>query len=154
MNERMRVNLCELLPIIEEQLAAEKEVCFSPQGESMLPLLVPDRDSVVLISPPVKLKKYDLPLYRRTGGQFVLHRVVKAAKDGTYVMCGDNQFTREKGIKHNQIIGIVTSFSRNGKQVNVRNPIYKLYCVYIVKKRRLQKLYVKVKNKISRISGK
>lgn len=154
MNERMRVNLCELLPIIEEQLAADNEVSFTPKGESMLPLLVPDRDAVVLKSPPLKLKKYDLPLYRRTGGQFVLHRVVKVEKDGSYTMCGDNQCVREKGIKHSQIVGVVTSFSRNGKTVNAKNIFYRIYCLLLVKYRRIQGLYSAFRRKAAKLAKK
>lgn len=145
MNERMRVNLFELLPIIEEQLASGKEVCFTPKGSSMLPLLVPDRDEVVLTAPPEKLKKYDLPLYRRASGQFVLHRVVKVKKDGSYVMCGDNQYVREDGIKHGQIVGVVESFSRNGKKIKANSFLYGVYCVILVKFRKIQGLYMKIK---------
>ena len=148
MNEKMRVNLAELLPIIEEQLNAGKEVCFSPNGISMLPLLHPGRDSVVLQSPPPALKKYDLPLYRRETGQFVLHRVVKIAKNGTYTMCGDNQYAREHGIKNNQIIGIVTSIYRDGKAISCRNPIYRLYCSVRVKERYVYGLILKIGRKL------
>lgn len=150
MNEQMRVTLSELLPIIDEMLASGKEVCFSPKGTSMLPLLNPDRDSVVVKSPPKKLKKYDLPLYRRSNGQFVLHRVVKVAKNGSYVMCGDNQFSRESGIRQNQIIGIVTSFYRNGKHIQSTNFLYRLYCIARVKERSLYRVYNKARSKISR----
>lgn len=150
MNEKMRVNLSELLPIIEEQLAVGKEVCFSPKGISMLPLLVPERDSVILRSPPEKLKKYDLPLYRRENGQFVLHRVVKVKKDGSYVMCGDNQFSRESGIKQSQIIGIVTSFYRNDRHIKSNNLLYKLYCICRVNEQKIHRLAVKIKQHINK----
>ena len=146
----MRVTLSELLPIIDELLSSGKEVCFSPKGTSMLPLLYPDRDSVVVKSPPKKLKKYDLPLYRRTNGQFVLHRIVKISKDGSYVMCGDNQFSRETGIRSNQIIGVVTSFYRNGKHISTNNFLYKLYCIARVKERKLYRVYHKLRSAISR----
>ena len=148
MNEKMRVNLAELLPIIEEQLAAGKEVCFSPNGISMLPMLVPGRDSVTLRAAPDKLKKYDLPLYRRENGKFVMHRVIKVKKDGTYVMCGDNQYGREPGIKHSQIIGTVVSFERRGRVISCKNPIYRLYCFIRVRERYLTGILVKMKRKI------
>lgn len=150
MNDQVRVNLSELLPIIEEQLSSGKEVCFTPNGQSMLPLLVPGRDSVILNAPPSKLKKYDLPLYRRENGQFVLHRVIKVKHDGSYVMCGDNQFSHESGIKQNQIIGIVTSFTRNGKQISSKNIIYKIYCIIRVSDRKIYRLYTLAKNKTAK----
>ena len=46
MNEKMRVDMAEILPIVEEQLQAGKEVCFSPNGISMLPFIEPGKDSV------------------------------------------------------------------------------------------------------------
>lgn len=148
MNEKMRVNLAELLPIIEEQLNEGKEVCFSPNGVSMMPMLKAGRDSVFLSLPPEKLKKYDLPLYRRESGQFVLHRVVKVKKNGTYVMCGDNQYIREHNIKHNQIIGVVTSFVRKEKHISCKNPFYKIYCIVRVSSQYIRSLAKRLKRKL------
>lgn len=154
MNEKMRVNLSELLPIMSEQLESGKEVCFSPNGISMLPVLRPGKDSVTLQSPPEKLKKYDLPLYRRNSGQFVLHRVVKVNKDGTYTMCGDNQYAWEKGIKHSQIIGVVTSFNRDGKEISCKNFKYRLYAFIRVRERWMYGILVRIKRKLSRLAKK
>lgn len=148
MNEKMRVNLAELLPIIEEQLEEGREVCFSPNGESMLPMLKAGRDSVYLSLPPQKLRKYDLPLYRRESGQFVLHRVVKVKKNGEYVMCGDNQFVRENNIKHSQIVGVVTSFVRKGKRISCKNPVYLSYCIVHVFRQHVRCFVGRVKRKI------
>ena len=148
MNDKMRVNLAELLPIIEEQLAQGKEVCFSPNGISMLPMLVPERDSVVLKAAPSVLKKYDLPLYRRENGQFVLHRVVRVLKNNTYVMCGDNQFSRERGIKNSQIIGVVTRFVRDGQEISCKNIRYRIYCILRVKSRFVLGFFLRAKRKI------
>lgn len=117
----------QLLPLIEEQLAAGKSVKFSPRGVSMLPMLRQGIDSVVLSPVPQKLKKYDLPLYRRESGQFVLHRVVKA-EDLTYTCIGDNQFIYEPGLRHGQMVALVTAFYRGEKEVQVTNFGYRLYC--------------------------
>ena len=35
---------------------------------------------------------------KRKDGKYILHRVVKVCKDGTYTMRGDNQIYNEKGI--------------------------------------------------------
>ena len=147
----MRVNLSELLPIIQEQLEAGKEVCFSPGGISMQPMLIQGRDTVILEAPPQNLKKYDLPLYRRTDGCFVMHRVVKVEKNGDYVMCGDNQYRWEKGIKNSQIIGVVTSFTHKGRTISCKNFFYKLYCFFRVRERRCYGFLLRVRNKLARI---
>lgn len=125
--EKMRVSLAELWPVMEEQLQAGKEVCFSPKGISMLPMLRQGIDSVVLKLPPAQLKKYDLPLYRRADGSFVLHRIVGTDKNG-YITCGDNQLFRERGIQHSQVIGIVTGYYRGDEYISCDSPKYKAYC--------------------------
>lgn len=114
------------MPLIEEQLAAGKTVRFSPRGISMLPMLRQGVDSVVLSPVPERLHKYDLPLYRRESGQFVLHRIVKAGD--TYTCVGDNQFDLEPGLKHEQMLALVTAFYRGEKYHSVTEPGYRLYC--------------------------
>ena len=69
----------ELMPLILERLAAGQDVRFSPRGVSMLPMLRQGRDTVTLSPVTGRLRKYDLPLYRREDGRYVLHRVVGVA---------------------------------------------------------------------------
>ena len=78
------------MPLLEEKLSEGGSVELPITGTSMLPLLVQGRDRVIISKADKQLKKYDLPLYKRDDGAFVLHRVV-AACGGTYTMCGDNQ---------------------------------------------------------------
>jgi hypothetical protein len=111
-----------------EKLEQGGMVYFNPRGTSMLPMLHNDGDMVKLVKPKGQLKKYDLPLYRRTDGAFVLHRVVAVNADGTYTMCGDNQWCLEKGISHSQIVGKVVAFKRSGKEYSVEDRGYKAYC--------------------------
>ena len=121
-------NVCfeELMPLIRERIAAGESVRFSPRGTSMLPLLRQGVDTVVLSPLPEKLKKYDLPFYQRKDGQFVLHRIVKAGE--SYTCVGDNQFKLEKGLKHEQMIAVMTAFSRGDREHSVKEPGYWLYC--------------------------
>ena len=121
------VRLAELYPVMKEMLDSGGTVNFNPHGTSMLPMLHDDGDRVVLKKPEGELKKYDLPLYRRENGAFVLHRVVKKPQNGIYTMCGDNQGALELGIKHDQIIGVVVEFERKGKKISAENKLYKLY---------------------------
>lgn len=97
-----------------------------PRGYSMLPLLVQERDSVVLVKPEGSLKKNDIAFYLRDNGQYVLHRVISCS-DGKYVMCGDNQLQLETGIEDRHIIGVVKSFTRKGKTVKLNSFSYRLY---------------------------
>ena len=122
-----KISMQELLPFIEEALNNNKTFTIPITGTSMLPLLVKGRDTVTIKKCETTLKKGDLPLYRRQDGSFVLHRVVSVEADGTYTMCGDNQFLKEKGIAHTAIIGVVTAITRNGKTFSVDSKKYQLY---------------------------
>lgn len=116
----------QLMPLIRERLAAGQTVRFSPRGVSMLPMLRQGLDSVVLSPLPDKLEKYDLPLYQRESGQYVLHRIVAVGE--TYTCLGDNQFALEYGLTHSQMIAVVTAFYRGEKYHSVKEPGYRLYC--------------------------
>lgn len=118
--------LASLLPLIEERLASGHSVTFSPCGVSMLPMLREGRDTVTLSPLPDRLKKHDLPLYRRENGQFVLHRIVRVGK--TYRCIGDNQFLYEDGVTHGQMIAVVSAFTRDGRVIPVTSLGYRLYC--------------------------
>ena len=122
-----KVTMKELLPFIEEALNNDKTFTIPITGTSMRPLLIAGRDTVTLKKCDTQLKKGDLPLYRRKDGAFVLHRVVKVENNNTYTMCGDNQFLKEKGITHSQIIGVVTEITRNDKTFSVENKKYQSY---------------------------
>lgn len=121
----MKYKLSDLLPVITETLESGGEFTLPITGTSMLPLLVEKRDSVSIKQPEFPLKKTDLLLYRRTDGTFVLHRVVGIDKNG-YIMCGDNQFDLEYGIKDDMVIGVVVKIMRNGKEFGVDSPFYSL----------------------------
>ena len=116
----------EIMPLIEEALSAGQSVRFSPTGVSMLPMLRQGIDSVILSPVPEKLQKYDLPLYKRENGKYVLHRVIHAGH--TYICMGDNQFVEERGLTHDQMIAVVTGFYRGDKKHSVHEPGYLLYC--------------------------
>ena len=120
------VPLDALMPLFREQLEAGQSVRFSPRGVSMLPMLRQGIDSVVLSPLPENLKKYDLPLYQRQDGHYVLHRIVAAGE--TYTCMGDNQFVPETGLKQEQMIAVVTAFYRGHREIRVSNPGYRLYC--------------------------
>lgn len=146
------VKLAEMWPFMEEQINAGKTVRFAPRGTSMLPMLRQGIDTVVLKKAPEKLKKYDLPLYRRENGQFVLHRVIKVDKDG-YVMRGDNQWIREHGIKNENILAIASGFYRGDEFVSCDNSEYIKYCIKVVKKQNIKNVVVKFKQLVKRILG-
>lgn len=124
MNEKS-FHMAELVPLMQESLSAGKSVEFSPRGISMLPMIRQGRDSVTLSPVQGKLKKFDIPLYQRDDGAFVLHRIVKV--EDTYTCIGDNQFVYEPGIRQDQMIAVVTGFHRESKYIRVDAFSYRLY---------------------------
>ena len=120
------VRMEDLVPLFLERLEAGQQVRFSPMGTSMLPMLREGRDSVVLSPAPQRLRKYDLPLYQRDNGAYILHRVTAVGK--TYTCIGDNQFVYEHGVRQDQIVAVVTGFRRKGRDHTVTEPGYRFYC--------------------------
>ena len=118
------INLSDMYPVIEEVLSAGGNISLTITGSSMYPTILGGRDQVTLVKAPEKLNKYDLPLYRRKSGQFVLHRIVAVEEDGTYTCCGDHQWDVEKGLKQEQMIGLATEFVRKGKHFSADNRRY------------------------------
>ena len=110
----------------EDVLARDGTLVYTGVGSSMLPMLRPRRDLLIIERPSESLKRYDVALYRRDSGQYVLHRVLKACKDG-YTMCGDHQWQREFGVTDRQIIGVLIAFVRDGKEISAADPCYQLY---------------------------
>ena len=115
-----------LMPLIRQQWALGRSVRFNPKGVSMLPMLRQGIDAVELSPLTRPLKKYDLPLYQRDNGQYVLHRIVHVAD--TYTCIGDNQFVLEPGLRQDQMLGLVTAFYRGNKRYSVTVWHYWLYC--------------------------
>lgn len=116
----------QMLPVILQQLKDGGTVRFHPSGISMQPMLYQGRDEVVLAPLPEQVKKYDVILFRRDNGQFVLHRVVKAGE--SYTFCGDNQVKLEPGVRREQMIARVSAFYRRGRRIACSSFGYGLYC--------------------------
>ena len=142
-NDIKQVSLADIFPVMEEQLKNGGTVVFKPKGISMLPLIRQGIDSVLIKSPKFPLKKYDIPLFRRKDGSFILHRILKVCNDGTYVVCGDNQTVLEYGVRDEQIIGVVEGIYRDKKFVSVSNFIYKIYSRSLSVKRLWRKSFIR-----------
>lgn len=110
----------------EKELEEKGYLVYYNVGDSMLPLIKEGRDLMVLTAPTCPPKKYDAVLYKRLNSQYVMHRIIGQNKDG-FIMCGDNRYDKEFGIKESQILAILTSVSRNGKEIKSDSFKYKLY---------------------------
>ncbi len=108
----------------EELLERDGHFIYKTRGRSMEPMLRQDRDLVVISSPSSRLKRFDVALYRH-GEAYVLHRVIKA-KDGCYIIRGDNTYTDET-VPESAVIGVLSSFQRKGRQISTESRCYRLY---------------------------
>lgn len=124
-------SLEELYPVMEEVLNSGGEFKIISGGTSMLPMLEDGKDTIVLIKNPSKLKKGDVPLYKRKDGKYVLHRVIKA-KNGVYKMRGDNHYISEQPIYNEQIIAILKAYIKNGKRIECTDFKYRIYTFYVL----------------------
>lgn len=110
---------------MSEPLSAEEAVArFGfytglTRGDSMEPMLRQGRDRVCIERRTGRLRRYEVPLYRRPSGQLVLHRIVKVLPEG-YVTCGDNRRCRERGVTEAMIVGVLTGFYRGKRYVDCR----------------------------------
>lgn len=141
------VKLSDIYDVMTEMLESGGSVNFNPNGTSMLPTIMDHGDRVVLKKANRRLKKYELPLFRRSDGAFVLHRVVRVYAD-SYGMCGDNQWHIEKGVTDENIVGVVTHIIRKGKKIDVNNWAYRLYVIIWVNIMPLRRLIIGGKNRI------
>lgn len=109
------------LTSFEEILQAQGRLVYTNVGTSMMPLIREHRDLMIICKKPEgRLKKWDVPLYKRDNGQYILHRVLQVRKDD-YVLCGDNQWFLERGITDRHIIGVLEAVNRDGRIIPLRS---------------------------------
>ncbi len=107
----------------------------TPIGVSMMPLIRQRVDTVRLEKPQGRCKKYDVIMYQRPDGKYILHRILKVRKD-SYDLCGDNQVVIEHGVTDEMIIGVMTAFYRGEKYIAIDNEEYIKYYKKRVRSRR------------------
>ncbi len=155
-HQEKEVRFAELTPLMDEILSAGGTVELTVTGGSMRPMLLHKKSRVRLIRRET-VQRGDIPLYRRKNGGYVLHRIV-GEENGAYLCCGDAQWHIERGICADQIIGVVTDFSREGKWASCENANYRLYWRFWLWIRPLRRLIFgglrRVRRKLRRLGGK
>ena len=104
-----------LLEEVAALVAQGKDVIFTPKGNSMLPFIRGDRDSVRL-SACVEPEEGDIILARHDG-RYILHRVI-AVDEKTLLLMGDGNLQGTERVLRGDILGKVTAILRpNGRTV-------------------------------------
>lgn len=115
MKEKVRADYLDVLE-------TKGTLVFVPNGVSMWPFIKHHRQSVIIEKLSAPIKEYDVIFYKRTSGDFVLHRVVSVDKD-FFVVRGDSQQLLEK-VTSDQIFGIMTAFYKGEKLISVNDEKY------------------------------
>ncbi|MDO4617454.1 MAG: S24/S26 family peptidase [Lachnospiraceae bacterium] len=110
-----QVDTYEYVSVLKELTEEGRRVNMLIAGNSMSPFLIHNRDYIYFEKPGRDLRKGDMVFYQRLTGQYVMHRICKVHKDGTYDMVGDNQTDIERGIKRDQIFAVITQVKRKDR---------------------------------------
>ncbi len=125
-----------------KELDHNNAIAFVPCGNSMWPILKNKGQSVVVYKKTERLKRYDVALYERANGVYVLHRVMEPILGG-YVICGDSQFTLEK-VKEEQVFGVMAGFYHGADYISCSDEKYKKKVEKWYKNARRRKLRLKL----------
>ncbi|WP_373899133.1 S24/S26 family peptidase [Haloimpatiens sp. FM7315] len=111
----------------EKELGKHGSFTFVNVGTSMMPLLRQHKDLFVIEKKPgLGFRKYDVVLFKRNSGQYVLHRILKV-RSSDYVLCGDNRFKLEYGVTEDNMLGVMTKVIRDGVTISVTDKKYQIY---------------------------
>ena len=105
----------------EEVLKRDGKLIYANRGDSMRPFIREGRDLLWIVPADRPLQKYDVPLYRRDNGQYILHRIIGQNEEG-YILRGDNRSVKEYGITDKHIVGVLHAILRDGKEIPADSP--------------------------------
>lgn len=115
-----QVDTGSYISMLRELVQQGQEVSVPISGNSMMPFLIHNRDTVFFRKPDRPLKVGDIVFHQRRNGQYIMHRICRIKKEGIYTV-GDAQQVIEGPLQENQIFGLVTAVRRKGKTVTAGN---------------------------------
>lgn len=151
-DESVAASLADLMPIIEERLLAGQPSEIMPRGVSMLPTLVEKRDSVILSPIMAEPRKYDIILYKRECGAYILHRIVKIFPDA-YLVIGDNQFAPER-VPKGAAIAVVSAIRRRDKLIKADSAGERIFAWFWTLCRPVRRIWRKILRKLRSLTAK
>ena len=151
---KIDVSMQVLTPMMEALLADGTDVELTATGNSMRPLWHHRRDVVKLtFVQSDDIKKWDVLLYRRGDGTYILHRVVKVGEN-TLDFLGDAQYGIEKGVPKENVVARVIGYRKNGKKYRSTNSLrYKIYVALWCNTRGIRYFFYRAFMRIKRLFG-
>lgn len=128
-----------IFELIKQRVAGGDTASLTVTGVSMEPLLK-NKATVVELCAPIKIKKYDIVLYKRPNGAVVLHRVVKVKKDSLNCR-GDAELITEKGVVPSAVAAIAVKALTNGKEQRLQGFSHRMYGRLRVLRRTLLRIF-------------
>lgn len=136
-----------LLKEVCQMLAQGKSVKLRAKGNSMLPFIRGDSDTL-LLSPPTTLRKGDIVLAKIENDTYIIHRIIKINKHSILLAGDNNLFQQEKCDKAN-IFGTVNALIRNSKKHKLTTPTSRLLALIWYNLLPLRRLRWKIKTALS-----
>ncbi len=147
--QKARMPMESLIKLLLLQMETGGKARLTVTGSSMLPMLRPRMDAVMLVPISGRLNPGDIALYQRDNGRYVLHRVMKLTHEG-YLFCGDNQ-ARLEPVRQNQLIALVSAYIKKDKQHTLDETGYRLYCWMCLNWFVMRKYYIPLRRTLGRL---
>lgn len=114
--EKLWLNNAQFFEEIDRMLQNGHSVTMRAKGNSMLPFIRDERDSVVLQKKP-DIAVGSIVLARLQNGSYVLHRVYRLEKEELVLMGDGNLYATER-CRRNEVVGVAVNILRDGRQVD------------------------------------
>lgn len=111
---------------IEQVINERGYIVTKPKGTSMFPLIRSNNDDIYIVKPHKPPGLYDIPVYKRESGEYVMHRIL-GKDDRGYICCGDNQWTPEYGVTEDRIVGVLSQWWHKNRKHTTNDRGYRRY---------------------------
>lgn len=102
---------------VERLLSQGTSVTIMTKGNSMLPFIIGERDSVIL-KPYGEPRVGDIALAHLENGTYVLHRIISISETGIVTLMGDGNISGTEHCHVNRLCGKTVTVIRNGRKHN------------------------------------
>lgn len=143
-NKKKIVEISAYMSVLQELLEQGKEVSLTITGNSMSPFLIHGRDAILLAPANGCWKKGDMAFYRRTGGQYVMHRICRVNTQGECFFVGDAQQEVEGPIREDQIFAKVISVRRKNRWIGPGDFWWEFFAHFWINVIPLRKIFRKI----------